>query len=113
MSSQSLPDCQGLINGSIVPPRSIFFYATYSGPSMMMLANVEKLSTDPFIVTSWCKVDIERQPAVAEAFGIHNPPVLINYKEGAEPLVINGFVPLEELALMLKNYYGVHSPRED
>ena len=57
------------------------FWAEWCGPCMMIAPIVEEISeTHPEI--TFCKVNVDDEPAIAAAYGIMSIPTLIKFKDG-------------------------------
>ena len=82
-------------------PVLIDFYATWCGPCKMMAPIIDEVATTRSDVVV-CKVDIDEQPAIADAYSIQSIPTLILLKNGKPAGKIVGYRPIESVLDMLK-----------
>lgn len=59
------------------------FWATWCGPCMMIAPIVEELSEKHPEIT-FCKVNVDDEPAIAAAYGIMSIPTLIKFRDGRQ-----------------------------
>ncbi len=57
------------------------FWAQWCGPCKMIAPIVEELSDEHPEIT-FCKVNVDDEPAIAAAYGIVSIPTLIKFKDG-------------------------------
>lgn len=57
------------------------FWAEWCGPCMMIAPIVEEISEAHPEIT-FCKVNVDDEPAIAAAYGIMSIPTLIKFKDG-------------------------------
>lgn len=57
------------------------FYADWCGPCMMLKPFMEELS-DELPDVSFCKINVDDEPALAGAFGIVSIPTIIKFRGG-------------------------------
>ena len=62
-------------------PVFIDFFATWCGPCKMLSPIVEQVAEEVSNVKI-CKVDVDREPALAAKFGVSSIPTLVLMKEG-------------------------------
>ena len=81
-------------------PVLIDFYATWCGPCKMMAPIIEEIANtrDDVVV---CKVDVDEEGAIANAYDIHSIPTLILLKGGKPAGKIVGYRPIEDVLKML------------
>lgn len=86
---------QELINGE--KPVLVDFFAEWCGPCKMMAPILQDLAADSGDQVSVIKVDVDKNPQVAEHFRIQGVPTLILFKQGAQIWRQSGVVPLSLL----------------
>lgn len=59
------------------------FWADWCGPCKMIAPLVEEISVSHPEIT-FCKVNVDDEPAIAAAYGIVSIPTLIKFKDGKE-----------------------------
>jgi len=79
----------------------IDFWASWCGPCMMLSPVVDAFAEEhPEI--SVCKVNVDEEPGLAQAFGIESIPTLVVMRDGK---VVNhslGVVPMERIEELVK-----------
>ncbi|HNV99548.1 MAG TPA: thioredoxin [Chitinophagales bacterium] len=86
---------QELINGE--KPVLVDFFAEWCGPCKMMAPILKDLAADSGDQVSVIKVDVDKNPQVAEHFRIQGVPTLVLFKQGAQIWRQSGVVPLSQL----------------
>ncbi|MBE6788832.1 MAG: thioredoxin [Ruminococcaceae bacterium] len=79
----------------------IDFWATWCGPCQMLSPTVDAFA-DKHPEISVCKVNVDEQPGLAQAFGIESIPTLIVMRDGK---VVNhslGVIPMEKIEELVK-----------
>lgn len=79
----------------------IDFWATWCGPCQMLSPTVDAFA-DKHPEISVCKVNVDEQPGLAQAFGIESIPTLIVMRGGK---VVNhslGVIPMEKIEELVK-----------
>ena len=77
------------------------FWATWCGPCMMLSPVVDAFS-EKHPEISVCKVNVDEQPGLAQAFGIESIPTLVVMRDGK---IINhslGVIPEEKIEELVK-----------
>jgi thioredoxin 1 len=50
------------------------------------------------------KVDVDKNPAAASAYGVQGVPTLILFKEGQPKWRQSGVIPVSQLEMVIRNY---------
>jgi thioredoxin 1 len=80
MSTSVKPSFGDIINGS--KPVLVDFSAEWCGPCKMMPPILKELKDKMGETVTILKMDIDRNPAVASAYGIQSVPTLIVFRDG-------------------------------
>jgi thioredoxin 1 len=80
MSTSVKPSFGDIINGS--KPVLVDFSAEWCGPCKMMPPILKELKEKMGETVTILKMDIDRNPAVASAYGIQSVPTLIVFRDG-------------------------------
>jgi len=84
-----------LINGET--PVLVDFTAEWCGPCKMMKPILDELHKTMGDAVRILKLDVDRNPAVANAFGISGVPTLILFKKGNMVWRQSGVIPAKQL----------------
>ena len=85
-------------------PVLVDFYATWCGPCKQLAPKLEQLASDYTTKLKVVKVDIDRDPDIAERFRVQVIPTLVLIKDGKEIERTIGPLPLPQL----KSRFGPH-----
>lgn len=83
-------------------PAIIDFYATWCGPCRALAPKLQKLTKEyegKFVVY---KVDIDKNPTLAELFGVKTIPTMIFVPLKEKPYLSTGNLPMEGLRQMVE-----------
>lgn len=78
------------------------FFATWCGPCKMMAPVIEAASEE-YKDIKFCKVDVDKDGALASRYGIMGVPTLIVFKDGEVVQKSVGAISGDELSQLLKD----------
>lgn len=78
----------------------IDFFATWCGPCKMVSPIVDEISDENTDIKV-CKVDVDREPELAQAFGVASIPTLVVFKDGKVTGQAIGYMPKDAILAML------------
>ena len=86
-------------------PTLVDFYATWSGPCQTMHPILDEIKSKEKDKIRILKIDVDKNPAIAEKFKIKGVPTFILFKSGEVVWRKSGLIPFKELSALLKQVY--------
>lgn len=87
-------------------PVIIDFYATWCGPCKKLSPIMEELSKEYAGKIDFYKVDVDKEPRLAQMYSIRSIPVLLFIKEGTAE-AYSGFRNKENLKIIISKEFGL------
>lgn len=87
-------------------PVLVDFYATWCGPCKVMAPVLKDLSDRVGEEAHIIKVDIDKNPAAAQQYGIQGVPTFLLFKNGKVVWRQSGVQPLSSLENTLRSFIG-------
>ncbi len=84
-------------------PAIVDFYATWCGPCKMTAPIVEELAKEYNGKIDFYKVDINKEPEIADAFGIQSIPTFLFISVKGNPTIRMGAMQKEDLEKIIKS----------
>ncbi|SIN78901.1 thioredoxin [Chitinophaga niabensis] len=91
-----------MINSS--KPVLVDFFATWCGPCKTMEPILKNVKSELGDAASIIKIDVDRNPAAAQAYQVQGVPTLILFKEGKVLWRQSGVIPAKQLAAIIRQY---------
>jgi thioredoxin 1 len=76
------------------------FHATWCGPCKTLAPILDQLKSKKGQALRILKIDVDKNPAIADQLGIRGVPTLIYYKNGKQIWRKSGVIPLPELVTL-------------
>ena len=86
-------------------PTLVDFYATWCGPCQTMPPILDEVKSKEKDKIRILKIDVDKNPAIAEKFKIKGVPTFILFKSGEVVWRKSGLIPFKELSALLKQAY--------
>lgn len=81
-------------------PTLVDFHATWCGPCKTLAPILDQLKSKKGQALRILKIDVDKNPAIADQLGIRGVPTLIYYKNGKQIWRKSGVIPLPELVTL-------------
>ena len=91
-----------MINSS--KPVLVDFFATWCGPCKTMEPILKNVKSELGDAASIIKIDVDKNPAAAQAYQVQGLPTLILFKEGRVLWRQSGVVPAKQLEAIIRQY---------
>lgn len=81
-------------------PTLVDFHATWCGPCKSLAPILDQLKSKKGQALRILKIDVDKNPTIADQLGIRGVPTLIYYKNGKQIWRKSGVIPLPELVTL-------------
>ena len=81
-------------------PTLVDFHATWCGPCKTLAPILDQLKSKKGQALRILKIDVDKNPAIADQLGIRGVPTLIYYKNGKQIWRKSGVIPFPELVTL-------------